>query len=86
MCLNDHLLGVHLQGSVPVTHKVILLLGVVGGPITDWDSGMWLRLRGCRGLGTAIPFNPRVDKIETWHCARLYNTIQICMYVCILLT
>ena len=39
-------------------------MGFFRGPITDWDSGTWLRLRGCKGLGTAIPFNPRVDKIE----------------------
>ena len=61
---------------MPGTHEASLLFGVVGGLITDWDSGTWLRLRGCKGLGNAIPFNLRVDKIETRHHARLYNTIQ----------
>ena len=64
------------EGPVPGIHEGSLLFGVVGGLITDWDSGRWLQLRGCRGLGNAIPLNLRVDKIETPHHARLYNTIQ----------
>ena len=64
------------EGPVLGIHEASLLFGVVGGLITDWDSGTWLRLRGCKGLGNAIPFNLRVDKIETRHRARLYNTIQ----------
>ena len=73
---NCRLQGVHYQGPVPGTHEACLLFGVVGGLITDWDSGTWLRLRGYRGLGNAIPFNFGVDEIETRHHARLYNTIQ----------
>ena len=42
------------------------------------DSEMWLTPHAHPRLGCAIPFALIVkgDKIETRHCARLYNTIQ----------
>ena len=42
------------------------------------DRGMWLTLHACTGwaLLCLSTYSIRVDKIETRHCARLYNTIQ----------
>ena len=69
-------LGIRTQHSSMVIRQIILTLRVGGLLVVRLGLGMWPWLHAYKRLGTAIPFNLSVDKIETRHCAGLYNTIQ----------